>query len=208
MDHAPGLGGTQNNLLWTTSAPNVFSRQGVGDLRGGKVWSTCAAPPANQRGIANSVGLFGAPRGWTTRPAWEEQKTTYFEQPLGRGRQDVLRCRPQRVELLGLPREFEGLLGSRRTLLDGEDRLRAHVAWLGRGVVAASEVLENFVALGGGAVVVAAVALASSGLCFSASAIRTGTESASTAACGITRMRHQPTNSAAFTPQGRSKESA
>ena len=134
---------------------------------------------------------------------------------LGRGRQDALRCRPHRVELLGQPRVWEGLRsGSRRTLLDGEglvaaseDRLRAHVAWLGRRVVAASEVLENFVALGGGAVVVAAVALASSGLCFSASAIRTGTESASTAACGITRMRHQPTNSAAFTPQGRSKES-
>ena len=36
MDHAPGLGGTQNNPLSTTPAPNVFSRQGVGDLRGGK----------------------------------------------------------------------------------------------------------------------------------------------------------------------------
>jgi len=36
LDHAPGLGGTQNNPLSTTPAPNVFSRQGVGDLRGGK----------------------------------------------------------------------------------------------------------------------------------------------------------------------------
>ena len=81
LDHAPGLGGTKNNPLWTTSAPNVFSRQGVGDLRGGKVWSKWAAPPANQRGIVNSVGWCGAPRVWTTRPAWEEQKTTHFGQP-------------------------------------------------------------------------------------------------------------------------------
>ena len=80
MDHAPGLGGTQNNPLWTTSAPNVFSRQGVGDLRGGKVWSKWAAPPANRSGIVNSVGWCGAPRGWTTRPAWEEHKTTHFRQ--------------------------------------------------------------------------------------------------------------------------------
>jgi hypothetical protein len=74
-------GGTKNNPLWTISAPNVFSRQGVGDLRGGKVWSKWAAPPANQRGIVNSVGWRGAPRGWTTRPAWEEQKTIHFGQP-------------------------------------------------------------------------------------------------------------------------------
>jgi hypothetical protein len=81
LDHAPGPGGTKNNPLWTTSAPNVFSRQGVGDLRGGKVWSKWAAPPANQRGIANSVGWRGAPRGWTTRAAREEHKTTHFGQP-------------------------------------------------------------------------------------------------------------------------------
>ena len=59
----------------------LFSRQGVGDLRGGKVWSKWAAPPANQRGIVNSVGWRGAPRGWTTRLAREEQKTTHFGQP-------------------------------------------------------------------------------------------------------------------------------